>query len=412
MATRSESTYSHTGSRALAWKSATSARVPCGSSDSRYAREPAVSTSRDQRAAVPASPLNSIRSIVPRTARSWLPARQMLARASIAAQHSFGRAPYPTRSPRHQSSSGGSSSSAANTASRACRFPWMSETTAMRIGAESYRRRPGRLPQVGRRRLGKVPDPLGRLPLRPGVLERCDQFLHEARGGVDPCNDCARDVAFLDLVLDAGERQRELVTREADVREVRVRPRDVLRVEVNVEPALARLRLGLVLLVHAATILRGHGHEPPPPPHDPPGHRRRGDAGRRNHRIPPDPRRGVVPVVLSRLRHRDARRARHRADKRRCAGLLDSPRDRRSDDHRLRRCGYRRGHRRRGADRSAGRATKGEDDRTPARSLHHLRLRPRRPPRRGGVPAVRRAVRRARLPRGRGQRCARSRATC
>ena len=40
-----------------------------------------------------ASPLNSSRSIVPRTARSWLPPRQTSVRASISSQHSFGRAP-------------------------------------------------------------------------------------------------------------------------------------------------------------------------------------------------------------------------------------------------------------------------------------------------------------------------------
>src|SRR5919201_3589992 len=37
-------------------------------------------------------------------------------------------------SPRHQSASGPSSSIACSTASSACRFPWMSEKTAIRIG--------------------------------------------------------------------------------------------------------------------------------------------------------------------------------------------------------------------------------------------------------------------------------------
>ena len=51
------------------------------------------STSRVQRAATAASPPNSSRSIVPRTARSWLPARHTSARSAIVAQHSFGRGP-------------------------------------------------------------------------------------------------------------------------------------------------------------------------------------------------------------------------------------------------------------------------------------------------------------------------------
>src|SRR5262249_20728573 len=56
-------------------------------------------------------------------------------------------------------------------------------------------------------------------------------------------------VALFDLVVDARERQRELVVREADVRKVRVDPAEVLGVEVDVELAL----LGVV--VHGLTIL-------------------------------------------------------------------------------------------------------------------------------------------------------------
>jgi len=52
-------------------------------------------------------------------------------------------------------------------------------------------------------------------------------------------------------VVDPGERQRELVVREADVREVRIDAGEVLRVEMDVELAL----LGLV--VHGPTILVG-----------------------------------------------------------------------------------------------------------------------------------------------------------
>ncbi len=87
-------------------------------------------------------------------------------------------------------------------------------------------------------RLGQVPDALGRLPLRPRVLQRRDQLLDEPRRGVHPRDDRARDVALLDLVLDPGERQRELVRREADVGEVRVRAADVLGRHLDVEPAL------------------------------------------------------------------------------------------------------------------------------------------------------------------------------
>jgi hypothetical protein len=49
-------------------------------------------------------------------------------------------------------------------------------------------------------------------------------------------------------VVDAGERERELVVGEADVGEVRVDTCQVLRVEVNVELTL------LGLLVHGSTI--------------------------------------------------------------------------------------------------------------------------------------------------------------
>ena len=62
---------------------------------------------------------------------------------------------------------------------------------------------------------------------------------------------------------------------------------------------------------------------------------------------------------------------------------------RRPDDHRLRRRRYRRGDRRRRPHGRAGRTTEGADDRAAARPLHHLRLRPRRPPGRRGVPGGR-----------------------
>ena len=51
-------------------------------------------------------------------------------------------------------------------------------------------------------------------------------------------DDDAGDVALLDLVVDPRERDRELVVREADVREVRVDAGQVLGIEVDVELAL------------------------------------------------------------------------------------------------------------------------------------------------------------------------------
>jgi hypothetical protein len=65
------------------------------------------------------------------------------------------------------------------------------------------------------RRLGQVPDALARHVLRIRVLQGRDELRDEPRRGVDPGDDRARNVAFLDLVLDAGEGQRELVRREA-----------------------------------------------------------------------------------------------------------------------------------------------------------------------------------------------------
>src|SRR5438874_9297876 len=106
--------------------------------------------------------------------------------------------------------------------------------------------------------LGKVADPLGRLVLRPRVLKRRDELLDESRRRVDPGDDGTGDVALLDLVLDPGERQGELVAGEADVGEVGVAACNVRRVEMDVQPALTGLRLiGCVLfgfLVHAGIL--------------------------------------------------------------------------------------------------------------------------------------------------------------
>src|SRR5207249_1662143 len=98
------------------------------------------------------------------------------------------------------------------------------------------RRKPSRLGAA--RRLRQIPDPLAGRPLRVGVLHRVEQLLHELRREVHAPDDDARDVPVLDLVVDTREGDRELVVREADVREVRVDARQVLRVEVQVELAL------------------------------------------------------------------------------------------------------------------------------------------------------------------------------
>ena len=51
-------------------------------------------------------------------------------------------------------------------------------------------------------------------------------------------DDDSGHVSLLDLVVDAGERERELVVREGDVREVRVDARKVLRLHVDVQLAV------------------------------------------------------------------------------------------------------------------------------------------------------------------------------
>src|SRR5262249_45944945 len=62
-------------------------------------------------------------------------------------------------------------------------------------------------------------------------------------------DDHAGDVPLLDLVVDPGEGDRELVGGEGDVGEVRVDPRHLLGIQVDVELAV------LGLLVHCPTIL-------------------------------------------------------------------------------------------------------------------------------------------------------------
>ena len=121
-------------------------------------------------------------------------------------------------------------------------------TVVQRIAmARAYAARALRV--VAGRRLGEIADPLPGRPLRPRVLHRVEQLAHEPARHVHARDDHARDVALLDLVVDARERERELVVREADVREVGVDPGEVLGVEMDVELAL------LVVAFHASTIL-------------------------------------------------------------------------------------------------------------------------------------------------------------
>src|SRR5205823_7573846 len=81
------------------------------------------------------------------------------------------------------------------------------------------------------------------------TLFRSQQLAHEPVRHVHARDDHPRHVALLDLVVDARERERELVVREADVGEVRVDAGEMLGVEMDVELAL------LSFVVHAPTIL-------------------------------------------------------------------------------------------------------------------------------------------------------------
>src|SRR5207249_11874501 len=56
------------------------------------------------------------------------------------------------------------------------------------------------------------------------------------------------DLALLDRVVDPGERERELVVREADVGEVRVRAGEMLAVDLKVEFPLLVVHPGPTIL--------------------------------------------------------------------------------------------------------------------------------------------------------------------
>ena len=88
-----ERTYSHTGSRGLAWYRPTASSRRWGSSDSRNARVSGVIVSRVHVAARAAPRENCSSAIAPVTPRSWLPARQTAAFSRARATHVSGSAP-------------------------------------------------------------------------------------------------------------------------------------------------------------------------------------------------------------------------------------------------------------------------------------------------------------------------------
>src|SRR5215210_2515426 len=96
-------------------------------------------------------------------------------------------------------------------------------------------------------------DALAGPPLAVVVLEGVDELPQQARGEVHARHHHARDLVVLDLVVDAGERDAELVVRVRDVREVRVVPRHDLGGRLPVEVALA------VVLGHPAVVSRTCG---------------------------------------------------------------------------------------------------------------------------------------------------------
>src|SRR3954449_3393038 len=95
--------------------------------------------------------------------------------------------------------------------------------------------------------LREVLDALPRAPFGVVVGHGVDELLHELRREVQARDDDTGDLVLLDLVVDAGERDRELVVGVADVREVRVVAGHVLGREVDVDVAL-----GALLVTHRA----------------------------------------------------------------------------------------------------------------------------------------------------------------
>src|SRR4051795_11871652 len=96
-------------------------------------------------------------------------------------------------------------------------------------------------------------DALSGPPLAVVVLQRVDELPQQPRGEVDPRHHHAGHLVVLDLVVDAGEGDAELVVGVRDVREVRVVPRHDLRRRLQVDVALA------VVLGHPAVVSRTCG---------------------------------------------------------------------------------------------------------------------------------------------------------
>src|ERR1700677_1397803 len=135
--------------------------------------------------------------------------------------------------------------------------PFCKSPASSRYGGRAHRSNlvragPGLVSPV----LGQVLDALAGAPLRVVVLHRVDQLAHEARGQVDAGDHDTGDLLRLDLVVDAGEGDGELVVGVADVSEVRVYAPHDLGGQVDVYVALS----AWVLIVHAASIATGeHG---------------------------------------------------------------------------------------------------------------------------------------------------------
>lgn len=115
-----------------------------------------------------------------------------------------------------------------------CRF---GERAARTTDDEQTER--GSVPVVAVARLGQLADPFARGPLLVIVLHGVQELAHESRGQIHPTDDDARDLLVLNLMIDSGERDRELVVGVRDVREVGVVARHLFRREVDVQMALA-----------------------------------------------------------------------------------------------------------------------------------------------------------------------------
>ncbi len=128
--------YSQVGSRGEPWTAVSSPSRRTSGRLARYARALSSITSLVQPMARAASGLNHETSTWPMAAPSWLPITLRAPIACSAAITSLGCGPYPTMSPRAQTSS--TSGMSSRTASRAARLAWMSDRTASRMGCRCY----------------------------------------------------------------------------------------------------------------------------------------------------------------------------------------------------------------------------------------------------------------------------------